>query len=249
MKSCQGPILILHGWGSCAKNWEKVEELLKNQGFKVLVPDLPGFKEATPKKPWSVDDYLQWIKEYVNKFLQVQGDIEPFFLLGHSFGGRLAIKFAALYPSKILGLILVDSAGVGQQKSLSLRQKVILKLAKFGHFIIFLPFFGKMIFPFFQKLAYFLAGTRDYYLIKTKVMKETFKKIIAEDLTLYLNKIKVPTLIIWGKKDKIVPVKIGYLIKEKIPLAKLEILPGVGHNPHLEAPQILVEKILSLVKQ
>jgi pimeloyl-ACP methyl ester carboxylesterase len=212
-----------------------------------LVPDLPGFKETPPQKPWSVNDYLEWVKEYVDKLSKVQGrSIEPFFLLGHSFGGRLAIKFATLYPQKILGLILVDSAGVGKEKTF--RQKIILKLAKFGHFIIALPLLGRLIFPFFQKLAYFLAGTKDYYLIKNQVMKETFKKVIAEDLTSYLDKIKVPTLIIWGKKDKIVPAKIGYLIKEKMPLAKLEILSGVGHNPHLEAPQILAEKILNFVK-
>ena len=80
-------------------------------------------------------------------------------------------------------------------------------------------------------------------------MRETYLKIINEDLSDYLSRISLPTLIIWGKKDKLTPVKDAYLMKEKIIGASLEIIPDIGHNPHREAPEILKDKVLNFLKQ
>lgn len=126
-------ILVLHGWGGSSKSWLKVKELLEQKGSKVFVPDLPGFgEEPEPPKPWSGIDYLDWVKKYSEK----EG-LSQFFLLGHSFGGGLSISFASLYPEKILGLILVDSARVGMKKNLSIRQKIIIKFKR--SVIFYLP--------------------------------------------------------------------------------------------------------------
>lgn len=237
-------ILILHGWGSCAKNWNQIKELLEKQGYKVFIPDLPGFGLAPePPKPWSVDDYVEYVKNYSEK----EG-VSQFFLLGHSFGGRIAIKFAVKYPEKISKLVLIDTAGVAREKNLNLRQKILIKLGKFRYFIKSLPIL-KIFYPIFRKIAYILAGTKDYYLIKSQVMKETFKKIISEDLTPYLSEITSQTLIVWGEKDKLVPLKNGYLIKEKITRSQLEIIPEVGHSPHLEATEKLVNIIVKFLRK
>lgn len=73
------------------------------------------------------------------------------------------------------------------------------------------------------------------------------KSVLEEDLTPLLEKISCPTLIIWGKKDKITPLKDGYLMKEKIKNSRLEILEKISHTPHLENPQALVQKIQSFL--
>ena len=82
------------------------------------------------------------------------------------------------------------------------------------------------------------------------IMREIMKKIIQEDLTPILDKIIVPTLIVWGKKDNILPAKDAFLLKEKIPNAKVLILPKNFHSPHLEDPEnlakIIHEFIISL---
>jgi len=79
-------------------------------------------------------------------------------------------------------------------------------------------------------------------------MRETIKKIVEEDLLSELPKIQKETLIIWGEKDRIVPLAHAFIFKEKIKNSKLEILPKIRHSPHLEDPEKLVEVLISNLK-
>ena len=84
-------LLILHGWDSNSGKWQKVKEILKKSGIEVLVPDLPGFgKNPPPQKAWGIENYKEWVM----KFTEEKG-WQRFNLLGHSFGGGIAIKMAA----------------------------------------------------------------------------------------------------------------------------------------------------------
>jgi len=236
-------VLILHGWGSRSKNWSRVKELLENQGYKVFVPDLPGFGgNPSPSSPWSIDDYVEWVSDFCGK-----NNLSQFFLLGHSFGGGLAVKFVNSFSGKARALILVG-AKIRRQKSY--RYYLGLVLGKLGKLIFFIPGFS-FFQPFAKKVLYWLIGTRDYYQLeveKAVTMKETFKKIIEEDLTPYLSQISVPTLIIWGKKDNITPLKDAYLINKRIEGSKLEIIKDGRHVPNMETPEILAEKIKEFLK-
>ena len=80
-------------------------------------------------------------------------------------------------------------------------------------------------------------------------MKETIKKVLDEDLLSDLSKIKTKTLIVWGSVDKMVPLKYAHIFKEKIENSRLEIMPKVGHSPHLEDPKKLSEIILKFLKE
>ena len=58
-------VLILHGWGGSSVSWLLVQKILTEKGFKVIIPDFPGFgKSTTPQKPWTVDDYVRWFKDF-----------------------------------------------------------------------------------------------------------------------------------------------------------------------------------------
>ena len=236
-------LLILHGWGSCAKNWGRVKELLENQGCKVYVPDLPGFGEnPPPQKPWSIDDYVDWLKQYIDNLSQISGAIfEPFFLLGHSFGGAIAVKFSIKYPKKIQKLFLVDSIAIRRK---TFKKEIIKKISNILKKFSFLPFY-----QFLRKTFYKLIVRKSDYLATQGIMRETYLMVINKDLSGYLSDISVPTVIIWGEKDELTPLKDAYLIKEKISNSTLEILPRINHNPHSEAPEILVEKILNFIKR
>ena len=236
-------ILILHGWGSCAKNWSQVKELLEGGGYKVFVPDLPGFGETPePLQPWSVDDYVEWVNDFCEKENLLQ-----FFLLGHSFGGGIAAKLASSFSEKVLGLILVSPA---IRRRRTLKQYIFLGLAKMGNLVFTIPilFFLR---PLARKILYVFAGTKDYYKLEIRKavrLKESFKKIVKEDLTYCLPKIKIPTLIIWGEKDVVTPVKEAYSIKNKIKNAKIEIIKDSQHGLNLEKPDILAEKIIQFLE-
>jgi pimeloyl-ACP methyl ester carboxylesterase len=245
------PFVILHGWGASAKSYEKLKPLLEQKGISVFVFDLPGFgNEPAPKSAWSVSDYVEWVRNKIQEVAKIplnpplQKGGEKFYLFGHSFGGRIAIKFAAKYPEKLAGLILCDAAGITPRPKVKIT--IFSVLSRSGKLVFSLPIL-KYIQPVVRKIEYFLAGSRDYYYLQNPIMKKVFNNVIEESLTAYLNKIIAATLIIWGKNDKMTPVSDAHVMHEKIKGSKLEILEDVGHSPHLENPEVLADKIYNFL--
>jgi len=233
-------LLILHGWGSNSMRWQRVKESLEKKGIEVLVLDLPGFgKTLSPQKAWSRDDYINWIFQKVK-----ERNWQKFNLLGHSFGGGLAVKIAATFPERIEKLILLSPAII-QRKSI--KTYLFYYISYLGKKVFSLPGF-KIFHPLAEKLIYKLAGTKDYY-VADGIMKETMKKIGKEEpLEMILEKIKIPTLILWGKKDDVLPIIDAYYIKEKIKGSELKIIPKARHSPHREAPEELAEIIVQFIQ-
>ena len=230
-------ILILHGWGSCAKNWSRAKEFLENQGYRVFIPDLPGFgKSPPPPQSWSINDYVNWVEKYINDLQICGGSVEPFFLLGHSFGGSIAVKFTLKYPERIKKLFLVSCAGIRKK---TIKKEIIKKIASF-----FKPFSCLPCYLSVKKVVYRFFIKSDYLNIKNDIMKKTYQNVIKEDISNQFSKISIPTILIWGKKDKLTPIKDAYYIKNAISGARIEVLPNIFHNPHLENPKFLVDKIL-----
>ena len=223
------PILILHGWGSCAKKWDKVKELLENQGYQVFVPDLPGFgQNPPPNKAWNIDDYVEWVKDFCEK-----NNLSRFFLSGLCFGGSVAAKYSLRYPEDIEKLFLSASAGIRK------------KTAKKEFFKKISPFFRG--FSLLRRIFYRFFVKSDYQ-YTSGIMRETYLKVINEDISGLFSQIKVPTVIIWGEKDDITPVADAYFMNKEIKNSQLEVLPGIGHRIRKEAPELLVEKIIKHIK-
>jgi len=119
-------IVILHGWQSNLNNWKLFKKLLEKK-FNVFLPKLPGFAERKLNKAWGLKDYRKWLANYLkNK------KIKNVILVGHSFGGRLAIDFSSYY--KVKKIVLIASAGI--KPRLSLKIITGLLLAKSGRFIL-----------------------------------------------------------------------------------------------------------------
>jgi len=214
-------LVILHGWAGERKRWQKFKKQMEKRGWRVFLPALPGFGQEKIVQPWTLADYCQWLEN----FLQKKG-LKKIFLLGHSFGGRLTLKFASQEPKNLKGIILVNSAGL--KKKFNFKKIFFWPVAKIGKLIFFLP-------PFclFKKpgrwLFYKLVGERDYYQAD-KVMRQTLKKVLREDLSRLLKRIKIPTLLVWGGKDKITPLKDGCLFKSEIANSRLIVYDREGHG-------------------
>ncbi len=238
----EGPaILVLHGWGGSSDSWLEVQEILTKEGYQVIVPDFPGFgKSITPSKPWEIKDYSDFVLRFTKKL-----GLEKFFLVGHSFGGRIAIKFTVQYPEKVKKLILCDSAGIKPKPGLKTR--IIFWLARIGN-AIFTPKHLTRFKDAARNLFYIFLRNRDYAKANG-TMKETIKKVLKEDLSPELLEIRTKTLLIWGGNDKMVPLKYANIFKEKIKNSKLEVLPKIGHSPHLESPKKFSEIILNFLKE
>ena len=228
------PFLILHGWGSKSDQWNKIAEILIKNNFMVLIPDLPFFgKSDFLKTTWSIDDYCYWLED----FLRTQPEFsQKFYLLGHSFGGALALKYVFNSGYNVKKLFLVAPSCIRKNNFKKRFFKIISKIFKIFSFLPFYSLFRKAFYKFFIKSDY--PHTKG-------VMRETYLKIVKEDLSNILDFISVDTVIIWGEKDNIVPLDYGKFIKEKIKKSKLIIIPNQDHDLERTAPDVLAKEIIN----
>jgi len=225
------PLRILHGWGSCSERWRKVGELLAKKGLRVIIPDLAGFgKSQKPFEAWDLNEYCGFIQEFV-EFL----NLENFYLLGHSFGGAIAVKCSLKCPEKIEKLFLVGAACIRRK---TIKKKLFYILAKFFKIFSFFPGYSTLKKGFYR----FIVGKSDY--LQTEgIMRDIYLKVTKEDLSDILPNIQVPTIIIWGEKDDVTRLKEAHLINKKIKNSQLEILQGLNHDLNVKAPEKLSEAI------
>ena len=230
-------LFVLPGWEEKISSFDCFVSILRSAGLRIKVVDFPFFYEKTqPNRPYNLDDFVKFALSQIKK------KKKKVIVLGHSFGGRVAIKLAANYPEKIDHLILCNAAGI---KRKSIKRLLFWLLAKIGQLIFSVP--PLMLFaPTAKKLLYRLAREKDYFKAKGN-LRETFKNIIAEDLTPLLPKIEVKTLIIWGEKDRTTPLKDGQLMNKLIPSSQLVILKGAGHSLQKDQPKKLAKKILKFL--
>lgn len=235
------PILILHGWGSRSSHWVKTQTELAKCGYRVIIPDLPGFGQSDePKENWSLAEY----SDLIHKFAEKLG-LRYFTLVGHSLGGRIAIDYASRYQNQLHVLVLMDAAGIMRRQKLKTR--LFLLLTKIGNLIFELPiliFLQKPV----RKIWYRLTRTHDYYRASPK-MRSVMRRILEENIRQYLPRITKPTLILWGEKDFITPVDDALIIHNEIPLTHLHIFPNLGHAIHLQAPLDVAQQIDKFLKQ
>ncbi|MCA9390250.1 alpha/beta hydrolase [candidate division WWE3 bacterium] len=229
-------VVVLHGWGGHAP--EKMKMLvseLKAKGHEVFAPSLPGFGEAEPpQEPWGVSDYVVWVDQQVRSL-----GWEHFSLCGHSFGGRISIKYAIEYPSKVDKLILIASAGIKHE--LNFKTKLIKAIGTIGKSVFSIPGLS-LLSPIIHKLWRILLGRKDYYRA-SGVMQQTFIKVIEEDLRGLVSEIKIPTLILWGKKDAMVPIGDAHFLHENISDSKLKIYSQGDHLIPYNYPEEIAEEI------
>jgi pimeloyl-ACP methyl ester carboxylesterase len=215
------PILLLHGWGqSIASLWQLGDLLSKSR--TVYLIDLPGFGGSPkPQSDWGTDDYAKCILSYLHDHKLERVDV-----LGHSFGGRVALQMAAQEPDRIGHLLLINAAGLqrklqGKRAFKNSFAKVSRAVCRFLDATFGLSTFENWHVPRFASHDYKNAGA----------MKNIFVKTVNEDLTETARKIVAPTLLLWGELDQEVPLEIANRYHELLADSKLVILPGKDHFP------------------
>lgn len=226
-------LVFLHGWQSNAAVWNGVLEKLKNNPARLIAPDLPGFgKSPMPKQAWGVGEYAAMVKKLIEK-----QELKDVILVGHSFGGRVAIKLAAAHPEMVQKLVLVDAAGFRNEKIINKLKILAAKTVK--------PLFALPVLKQLKEAAYRAVGANDY--AAAGPMRAIFVKTINEDLSGYLPKITAQTLLIWGGKDKETLLAFGQVMNRLIPNSKLVVLEGAGHFSFIDEPEKFTELIHGLL--
>ncbi len=237
----QGPtILILHGWGRGSDSYSQVMESIAKEGYSVVVPDLPGFgKSEPPKEAWGVDKYAQFAFQFSQKL-----SLTKFYLLGHSFGGQVAFKFAIEHPDRLAGLILCAAAVVRRKPDF--KKRMIHFVSNMGSMVFsFWPF--SMFSTIAGRAFYRILGSGDWRYSKG-IMKYVRQKVVRQDLSALTSHVTVPTLIVWGDQDKATPIQDAYTLKDAIPRSSLKVIPGIGHRVHQEAPDIFIESVVQFLR-
>lgn len=234
------PVFVLHGWGSSSDSWKNVQDMLANAGFQVFVPDLPGFgKTPPPPSAWGVGEYTACVE----KFARAIG-ISAFSLVGHSFGGQIAVSFASSHPSLVAKLVLVATAAIRPKPGIL--GNILSLLSKgMNRALVLVP--SARTREWILRKAYAMIGRHDYGRARG-IMREVFKKVVRQDLAHLLPFLSARTLIVWGSEDRLTPLAHGLRIKAAMPNASLKVFKGNGHNLHKEIPEELAQSIVAFLR-
>lgn len=246
------PVVLIHGYTSSTYTWkDQFDELSKK--YRVIAVDLKGF--GFSDKPDG--DYSRRAQGEVVASLLDRLQIPRAWLVGNSMGGETALNVAVAHPDKVLGLVLIDSAGIKVQGRTSLA-----------------PWYLQM--PVLGRLLTALALTSDQ-LVRAGLEKSFFddSKVTDERVNAYYQPlktqggqlsatraraqfelfpiedripgIKVPTLIIWGAEDTLIPLEAGRKLNELISGSKLVVFEKCGHVPQEEMPERVLSEIAGFI--
>ena len=252
-----GPdVVLLHGLGDSSIGWQFIEPELVKAGYRVLVWDALGAGRSS--KPAGGHYSIQAHVERLGKLLGTLG-IDKTVLVGHSFGGSVALAFAQVHPAKVRALCLLDPAAYRKGamggrwfwKTPLLAEIVlgILSSRAITRYALKQNFHDDEKIPDLLQLMY-LREARRKRAIAAFIAQE--RQLVPKDPAKWEQghrTIRLPTLIVWGKEDRLVPVAQGERLNNDIQGSRLVVLPGVGHSPHLEAPHSVLERLLPFLKE
>ena len=249
VKVGQGPVLLLlHGLGCDHTTWEPVIDTLAKR-YTVIAPDLLGHgQSAKPRADYSVGGYANAMRDLIT----VLG-IDKVTVVGHSFGGGIAMQFAYQFPERTERLILVASGGLGPDVSPAIRA-----ITTPG----FHQVMGLLTLPGVRHVG--MAGLRAlsgaplkhardldevaniYDSFKDPYARHAIQHVVravvdwrGQIVTMadraYLTE-AMPMCVVWGRDDRVIPVRHADNVGELAPLARIEVIPNAGHFPHKDHP-------------
>lgn len=207
-------IVLLHGWGQNIEMMDSIGKGMQNK-FRITIIDFPGFgKSPEPPYGFSVFDYYEVLDELLENL-----NIKEPILIGHSFGGRIAIIYAV--NKKVSKLVLMGSPFRRTNKKANYKLKILKTVRK------------TPIIKNFEGYLRSKIASNDYY-NASLIMRRVLVNVINQELTDLIPKIKVPTILIWGSDDKEVPISEAKYIENKIKDCGLIIYEGCSHFAYLE---------------
>jgi pimeloyl-ACP methyl ester carboxylesterase len=220
LASTSNPIVFLPGWSVSVETYSDSLKAL-SQRYLVIAPDLPGFcKSTSPETLQDYDDYANCLIAFLEKL-----KLKKVHLIGHSIGGAIAATIAALKPSIVSSLILIDSTGIplGSLPSVLLRRFPELPAQM-----------GSMKFKAISKM-----WQSSFYnnLFNTRNVIQTALLSLEKDIRPILPKIESPSLILWGENDLFIPLKLGQELARGIKNSRLIVVEGEYHEWSMFCPE------------
>jgi pimeloyl-ACP methyl ester carboxylesterase len=224
-------VIILPGWQHTTKNWIAFSDAFEIFKIDFFVCDFVEFTDFE-KSPKST---VHEVAQYINDKLQNDFSNRDIVLVGHSFGGRVAVELCKLNQLNISKLVLIGSPNIYRPDFFTRVKKIVAK-------------FLRPILNYFPESLKVSFRSDDYKNAKNSPLHELFVNTITFDQTDTLRSLKLDCLLVWGEHDEQVPVAIAYEIQALLENSKLEIIRNIGHNVPTENPKLLAGLITNYVK-
>src|SRR5262249_5968335 len=232
-------ILFLHGLQSSSASWGKVLTAAGDRGHAIAV-DLPGFGYSD--RPWPYDYTVGGQSAHLLRYLDVRG-IDHTVLVGNSLGGAVALVPAAARPDRIRALVLVDAASPVSRIPWTIRALRTPVIGELEMELYIKPFLElglrERLFANPKNVTPELVE-REWRPMTVPGTRRAALAAIRSNVGGYealWRKFQVPTLVIWGLEDRLLPIAEGHRLTNAIPGARLVVLPGAGHMPQEEQPE------------
>lgn len=248
------PVLLLHGFGASSYSWRYLIEPLARH-YRVITLDLKGFGESPKPRDnaYSVYEQARLVRNFI-----LANDLKQVHIVGHSFGGGVAlvasIYLSVSHPGLQKSLVLIDSVAYPQTLPGFIK---ILATPVLGPLLVYGLPDTFQVKDLLQKVyfddALIPQDAIDHYAADLGkpgakyALLATAQQILPPDLPQLANNynyLTVPTLIVWGKEDAIIPLVIGKRLHDNLPNAKLVVLDEVGHAVQEEKPSLLLPYLL-----
>ncbi|HEX6385044.1 MAG TPA: alpha/beta fold hydrolase [Anaerolineae bacterium] len=235
------PVVFLHGMSTSADSFRETMHELAD-AFWLLAPDIPGFGYSGNTEPYTMPHLVEWLAGFRQAL-----DLPPMALVGHSFGGILAVTFALSYPEDVTRLLLVAPAILSHQNYPALLKKMAasLRLLELGSAVsqspplvnrqIRVPFHD----PDAQHESVWQRRLDDYQ--QARASASVLKSTAFHDLRPRLGRLRPPVCIVWGENDPVVPMSDADVLAEMIPDVQVYKLARCGHAPMLERQKTFQE--------
>lgn len=238
------PILFVHGISGAWQNWlENLPHLARNH--RAIAVDLPGFG-GSPMPSWEIDmpAYGRLLHDFCEKL-----GIEGATLVGNSMGGFIAVEAATATPGRFDRLVLVSAAGIlntwnPEERAVATAWawKVLgPHYADRGRWIVSHPRAREIVFRPFMRYPSRLRADLLFEQITSGLERadgfgDALRGLIRHDIRERLGEIEMPTMIVWGQSDRVIPLSAALSYHRRIPHSRLEIFERTGHVPQLERP-------------
>jgi pimeloyl-ACP methyl ester carboxylesterase len=220
------PLVLLHGYGVSGHVWEHSLPYLSQQR-QVFVVDLPGHGHSKLTRPWCLREVAPLLVRWLR-----QMQLPPVALMGHSMGGAIAIHMSAYAPEIVERLVLVNAAGLPLETKLPV---LAIRSAR----SMLQPGGGR--YP--RSLVWDILRRP-----RLRLLWQAAQEMMSSDFRAELAKITVPTLIIWGERDILLPISLGEALSAALPHAAFVRLPDCGHRPPLAQPRLFSRLVLEFLE-
>ncbi len=247
------PVLLIHGFLSMGYTWKETIPALSAAGYRAVAPDLPGygFSSKPSDLTYNYSTFSESLLQLLDKL-----NIKRVSLIGNSMGGGVSIRFTLDHPDRVNKLVLVDSAGIEHKRSIAFKMLTVPGLNTFisslNNRAFTMATMKSMMFYDKKQVtperadAYLLAlRTKGSLRAAVKTLNENDFAFPPEDF----NRIKAPTLIVWGEKDQVIYPAISTVFHSRISGSQLAVIPKCGHLPQEENPDAFNKLVLDFLKK